>query len=439
MNDSDPNPMMKLKIPSTVYPPREDTHLLINCIPSPTGDRRRALEIGSGTGVVSIEMANLGWDVTAIDVNPMAVAATSINSKLNLDMEICVIEGSFDEIPQLKSGAFDLIVWNLPYLDVPVNRPELEAMEESSMIDVGIGGWSSELRLHLEQNNAMLSPGGLVVLLYRVLPESPSRPYDWLKSGWSVRRIESKQLGDETLSVYAHWLPWGGSQPLRVQEIGSTMEFKFPNLRKSERVFSNYQTNGRGRKGRRWVTDPKGVTGTWSVPTPTDLSPGLVQLSIGVMVSRALGMKMKWPNDIVDEEFRKCGGVLTILDSNNRLKIGVGVNKHPQPASGIETGGWYDYDQSLETEDATKLIDAAVSSCIEHHELIGDFLDGFFMEDIWSSLSSILSLGVQVRFEGSISRVVGVSRTGELIVSTKGDVHAVSNVDSIQWLFPDVP
>ena len=61
------------------------------------------------------------------------------------------------------------------------------------------------------------------------------------------------------------------------------------------------------------------------------------------------------------------------------------------------------------------------------------------MEDIWSSLSSILSLGVQVRFEGLISRVVGVSRTGELIVSTKGDVHAVSNVDSIQWLFPHVP
>ena len=73
---------MELDIPPTVYPPREDTDLLDQVLAgiSPFGSRR-LLEIGSGSGAVSIAAAMRGWTVHACDINPYAVAATQHNAK----------------------------------------------------------------------------------------------------------------------------------------------------------------------------------------------------------------------------------------------------------------------------------------------------------------------------------------------------------------------
>ena len=53
-------------IPPTVYPPREDTTLLANEITKlGPGKGRKALEIGSGSGALSLVMSQLGWKVEA--------------------------------------------------------------------------------------------------------------------------------------------------------------------------------------------------------------------------------------------------------------------------------------------------------------------------------------------------------------------------------------
>ena len=127
-------------VPETVYPPREDTRLMIDSLMSPVNGNIRALEIGSGSGAVSISLAEMGWEVTAIDVNPMAVAATCSNTSDKGCHEGGMYGGSFDEIVSLRDGMFDLIVWNLPYIGVPSEPPSLEAIEEASMIDTGSQG-----------------------------------------------------------------------------------------------------------------------------------------------------------------------------------------------------------------------------------------------------------------------------------------------------------
>ena len=73
--DEPHNSIESLTVPETVYPPREDTRLMIDSLMSPVNGDVRALEIGSGSGAISISLADKGWSVTAIDVNPMAVAA----------------------------------------------------------------------------------------------------------------------------------------------------------------------------------------------------------------------------------------------------------------------------------------------------------------------------------------------------------------------------
>tara|TARA_B100000614_G_scaffold156293_1_gene138329 strand:- start:254 stop:685 length:432 start_codon:yes stop_codon:yes gene_type:complete len=72
---------MELVVPPTVYPPREDTNLLHDIVAdiAPFG-AKKLLEIGCGSGAISIAAAKLGWSVDACDINPYAVAATRNNA-----------------------------------------------------------------------------------------------------------------------------------------------------------------------------------------------------------------------------------------------------------------------------------------------------------------------------------------------------------------------
>ena len=66
-----------LKIPNTVYPPREDTNLLARTLMEFNSENgKKLLEIGCGSGVISILANTLGWEVTGCDINPLAIAAS---------------------------------------------------------------------------------------------------------------------------------------------------------------------------------------------------------------------------------------------------------------------------------------------------------------------------------------------------------------------------
>ena len=88
----------------------------------------------------------------------------------------------------------------------------------------------------------------------------------------------------------------------------------------SEVMLAEYQTAGRGRRGRAWLAPPGGsicLSFSW---TFKDVPEGLSALGlvIGVCELRALrelGMthaKLKWPNDVLVDD-RKLGGVLIEL------------------------------------------------------------------------------------------------------------------------------
>lgn len=95
-----------------VYPPSEDSLLLIESLDISEGEK--VLEIGCGSGIVSINCALSGAIVTCGDVNPRAVALTRRNAETN-SAKLTVVE---TDVYSGIDGRFDTIVFNLPYLPV---------------------------------------------------------------------------------------------------------------------------------------------------------------------------------------------------------------------------------------------------------------------------------------------------------------------------------
>jgi BirA family transcriptional regulator, biotin operon repressor / biotin---[acetyl-CoA-carboxylase] ligase len=104
-----------------------------------------------------------------------------------------------------------------------------------------------------------------------------------------------------------------------------------------EVMLAEYQTAGRGRRGRAWVAPPGGsicLSLSWAFQeVPQDL--GALGLVIGVCALRALResgvdqIGLKWPNDLVVEG-KKLGGILIELRAESAgpacVVIGIGLN-----------------------------------------------------------------------------------------------------------------
>ena len=96
-----------------VYPPSEDTFLLIDALKS--GSVGRALELCSGTGVVGLSLAERLDSIMAVDISPVAVRNTLQNYVNNgLSERLDAVVG--DLFSPLKKRDFDLILMNPPYL-----------------------------------------------------------------------------------------------------------------------------------------------------------------------------------------------------------------------------------------------------------------------------------------------------------------------------------
>ncbi len=102
-------------------------------------------------------------------------------------------------------------------------------------------------------------------------------------------------------------------------------------------VLAEYQSAGRGRRGRRWVAPFGGglcfSTGWLFEEMPRDLA--ALALAAGVAIRRVLveatglAIQLKWPNDLVWED-KKLGGILVEFTAENQgpcyVVIGIGIN-----------------------------------------------------------------------------------------------------------------
>ncbi len=106
---------VKVIICDDVYEPHDDTELILRTVIESERELKgkTILEIGAGTGIISIILAKKGARVTAIDISEKAVACIKFNAKLN-ETKLKVFRG--DLFSPVKSEKFDIIIFNPPYL-----------------------------------------------------------------------------------------------------------------------------------------------------------------------------------------------------------------------------------------------------------------------------------------------------------------------------------
>ena len=114
---------------------------------------------------------------------------------------------------------------------------------------------------------------------------------------------------------------------------------------------AEFQTAGRGRRGRRWLAPLGGglcLSAGWQFAgAPRDLS--ALTLAVGVVARRALkdvsglDVALKWPNDLVLDE-RKLGGILLELSAEAQgrcyVVAGIGINVALPPQSLSALSDW---------------------------------------------------------------------------------------------------
>ena len=103
--------MVKIKEFKNVYPPKEDSFLILKAVKYARG---RVLDLCTGSGIIAINAALKADEVIAVDINPYAVKAAKRNASLNKVKNIKFIVS--DLFSKLKREKFDVIYANPPYL-----------------------------------------------------------------------------------------------------------------------------------------------------------------------------------------------------------------------------------------------------------------------------------------------------------------------------------
>lgn len=208
-----------------------------------------------------------------------------------------------------------------------------------------------------------------------------------------------------------------------------------PPLGRADVCLSELQHAGRGRRGRRWIT-PFGAGVALSVAwTFSDAARSLPALSlgVGVAVSRALvragalGVRLKWPNDIWYQD-RKIGGVLVELRAEAggpaHVVVGVGINVALSAAARreIEAGGV----RVAAVADACAVAPSRnwVAGAIldELLSMLGHFeREGFAaFRDAWTGLDALSGRPARVLLGGTAvsGTARGVDQEGALLLDT---------------------
>jgi len=80
---------------------------------------KKVLDLGTGSGMLAIALARQGANVTAVDINQIAVECTMVNAKNN---QVSIDTFRSDLFSEIKD-VFDFVFINPPYYPKPIKTP----------------------------------------------------------------------------------------------------------------------------------------------------------------------------------------------------------------------------------------------------------------------------------------------------------------------------
>jgi len=199
---------------------------------------------------------------------------------------------------------------------------------------------------------------------------------------------------------------------------------------------AEYQTAGRGRRGRRWAS-PLGAglclsVGWQFADAPAELS--ALTLAVGVVVRRALArmagveIALKWPNDLVWDE-RKLGGILLELTAEGQggchVVAGIGINVALPPELLPSLSDWprgaVDLDTATRGAPPPRAV-LAIALLEELTELFASYAETGFraFRDDWRAADYLRGRAVQLdEAAGQVTgTALGIEADGALLIET---------------------
>ena len=144
-----------------VHRPISDAWMLADAMRRELHDeRRRVLDLCTGTGVLAIAAAREGAEVTAIDLSRRALACVRLNSLLN-GVRVEALRGNL--FGPVGGRVFDVIVTNPPY--VPGSTQDLPERGIERAWYAGLDGRALVDRI-CDEAAAHLAPGGVVLIVH---------------------------------------------------------------------------------------------------------------------------------------------------------------------------------------------------------------------------------------------------------------------------------
>lgn len=441
---------LNLHIPPTVYPPREDTDLLLGVLDSiaPFGSKN-LLEIGSGSGALSIHAAKFGWKSHACDVNPYAVAATRFNAQ-EAGVEVDVTEGGIgpsgegQSLHALKPGTYDLVIWNMPYIPVEeVGEKLLGPLEEAALIDTHPEGLLSVFA-NTMASNKLCKMNGVALLVCRG-HIGWRRSVDILRQkGLAARIVRTKTFDDdEAIHVIASWHPFVSNRHHHMREIDSTnAELLRGHYSAGDSLTATIQTSGRGRHGNKWEDHPHSFKGSWMLEAKNILSVDLrKQLLVAHEIAHALRLEehhtqqlnIKWPNDLLlragnSDRWRKVGGILFQSYSKGdeqRIVLGIGLNIDDEHL-GDGQGSLGQLGIELTSSGLYTLLNAIIASLFEDRlPQTGE------IELPTIDPNIVLSNCVYRKKE---CQLMAIESSGIVLVDKTGNQYTISDDDEVEWI-----
>lgn len=180
-------PLSMHRLDDRVYPPREDTWLLLRTARDEVRKNERVLEVGCGSGEVAAGLAPVAR-VVATDINPHALRATRSRGVAVVRTDLCA---------GLRP-VFDLVVFNPPYLPTLPGERIDDWLEYA--LDGGPDGRAVIARFCREVEGA-LAPGGRVLLLVSSLTGPDEVRALMENAGYRAEIVARDELEGETLSV----------------------------------------------------------------------------------------------------------------------------------------------------------------------------------------------------------------------------------------------
>ena len=452
-----------LDLPHTVYPPKEDTNLLANrLVKLGSGNGKKCLEIGTGSGILSLLCRRQGWQVEACDINPIAVASAREMFRKNCAQEIQVFEGGPG--PQEDGGItqwakqknYDLIFWNLPYLNVDDDGELLGPLEDAALIETE-GMDLFELVVKKIHENQLLSNSGIGLFLVGESKSTEHLVNIAAKCGYACRITDTETFDDgEKIKIVALWRPFVNAKKSHQTTVTSTSnELLASNWPIGSSLSSDYQSDGHGRRGRRWDNAGEMLACSWKIGNWNHNSPNMLQLICGFIVKQCLQQYnqypdkikiiQKWPNDILLKQDGQVGKVCGVLvesiskGSVNETVIGIGINLaklENMPVYEIPASFAESLDKEISRVTLQSEIDCRLAGLFEelpnipsakladYHKLAGkSIIDGF------TSASKLIYRNKEVYFDS-------VNTDGFVNISDqKNQVILCDDGESLKWEF----